>query len=98
MHMCIYIYIIHIYVLYICIYIYIHTHADAKYVQLKLLVEAGMKDQGNSWRNEQLDGVRFCFPRVGAWNVPDKGILQLDFCLGDEVGAYFTCLHKHMHM
>jgi hypothetical protein len=47
--------------------------------QLQLLVEAALRDAGDSWRNETLDGHRFVFPAVGAWDIPDQGILDLDF-------------------
>jgi len=47
--------------------------------ELEKLVILAISENGENWRNETLDGVRFNYPKEHAWVVPPKGILELDF-------------------
>ena len=46
---------------------------------LQPLIALGIKECGQNWRNEQLDGKRFHFPEQGDWPVPNEGIVEFDF-------------------
>ena len=46
---------------------------------LQPLLELALKQCGQNWRNERIDGTRFHFPELGTWTVPDQGILEFDF-------------------
>mmetsp|Transcript_7320 Transcript_7320/g.16768 ORF Transcript_7320/g.16768 Transcript_7320/m.16768 type:complete len:617 (-) Transcript_7320:975-2825(-) len=43
------------------------------------LAEMGAAHQGENWRNEHLDGVRFVYPRDYMWGTPSAGRLEFDF-------------------
>lgn len=46
---------------------------------LQPLLELALKECGQNWRNERLNGECFHFPEEGVWTVPDSGILEFDF-------------------
>jgi hypothetical protein len=46
---------------------------------LEMLITLATLENGENWRNETLDGVRFHYPHGEAWGAPAKGILELDF-------------------
>ena len=46
---------------------------------LQLLYELALKECGQNWRNERINGRRFHFPEEGLWPIPDKGVLEFDF-------------------
>ena len=47
--------------------------------ELEKLVNLATRENGENWRNETMDGVRFHFPRSSSWKVPANGVLELDF-------------------
>jgi hypothetical protein len=48
-------------------------------LHLQPLLELALKECGQNWRNERLNGKAFHFPEEGIWTVPDAGILEFDF-------------------
>ena len=43
------------------------------------LIDLAAVENGENWRNETFDGVRFNYPKDHAWAMPAKGILEFDF-------------------
>jgi CRP-like cAMP-binding protein len=52
---------------------------------LQHLMELALKEGGQNWRNERLNGKAFHFPEEGIWNLPDEGVLEFDFVDSEPV-------------